>query len=80
MRLFHFTVRDGTAGNQSAGGDLLCRGEIVFAYAANGAYPVCRDVCERSSGSNTAIGISHGRVINIPANVTYVLHVIKISG
>ena len=53
--------------------DLLHRGEVFLAYSADGTYPVGRNVFEGGSRGDSAVGISHYRVILIPANVANVL-------
>ena len=53
---------------------LFGRGEIFLAHAAEGAYPVGRQVFESSAGRNAVVGIADGRIVFIAADVAYVLH------
>ena len=52
----------------------LCLGELILAYAAEGAYPVSGEVFKGCAGSDAVFGITYCGVVFIPANVTNVLH------
>ena len=52
---------------------LLLYGEVVLAYAADGAYPVLRNVFEGSAGSDAAVRIAYFRVIHVTTSVANVL-------
>ena len=51
---------------------LLHGGELVFAYAADGAYPVVGEVGERCSGLDAVVGVAYCGVVDPVAYFTYV--------
>ena len=55
------------------GHDLLLDGEIVFAYAADGAYPIFGNVFKGCAGGDAAIGVAYFGVIHITAGFANVL-------
>jgi hypothetical protein len=54
--------------------DLIFRLEFVFAYTANGAYPIIGDILKSCSWLNTTVRVTYCGVIDITANFTNVLH------
>lgn len=52
---------------------MLFFGEIVFAYAAEGAYPVLGDIFPGSAWLDAVVGIAHFGVVNVTASVANVL-------
>lgn len=46
--------------------------ELVFAYAADGAYPVVGEVGKCGSRLDAVVGVSYGRVVYPVANFTYI--------
>ena len=55
----------------------LCWGELILAYAAEGAYPIFRQIFEGGSGLDAIVGIAKFGIINISANIAYILfHII----
>ena len=48
-------------------------GELVFAYAANRAYPIFGDILECCSWLDTTVGVSYCWVIHITADFTNIL-------
>ena len=51
----------------------LFSAEAVLAYAAEWAYPVLRYIFPCCSWSNSIIRIAYSRIINVTANITYIL-------
>ena len=62
---------------------LFLYGEVVLAYAADGAYPVFGDVFKGSAGGDAAVGVAYFGVINVTTGVANVLfhnrHVLKVK-
>ena len=50
----------------------LLLGELVLAYAAQGAYPIFRDRLKSGAGLHAVIRIANSRIIHISANITYI--------
>ena len=57
---------------------LFCRGKIVLPYPANRANPVGRDVSESGSRGDATVRVAHSGIIDVPANVAYVFHILVI--
>lgn len=53
-------------------------GELVFAYAADGADPIFRQIFEFGAGSNVVFRITGSFIIYITANVTNVFFIVFI--
>ena len=51
---------------------LLLLGELVLAYAAQGADPILGEVFELGAGGNAVIGVAHLGVIAVAANVAHI--------
>ena len=52
---------------------------MCFVYRAEGAYPICGEVFELGAGGNTIVGVANCGVIDVAADVTYVLfHVVLV--
>jgi hypothetical protein len=47
--------------------------ELVFAYSADGAYPILGEFFKRGSGCYAVVGIAYGGIILVSADFTYVL-------
>lgn len=54
-------------------GVLSCLFEIFFSYAAERAYPVCRNVFKGCSRCDAAVRVTDFRIVNITANHANVL-------
>ena len=52
---------------------LLFYREVLFAYSADGAYPILGEILEGCAWSDAAVGIAYFGVINITACVANVL-------
>ena len=50
----------------------LLLGELVLAYAAQGADPILGEVFELGAGGNAVIGVAHLGVIALAANVAHI--------
>ena len=48
-------------------------GELVFAYSADGAYPILGEFFKRGAGCYAVVGIAYGGIILVSADFTYVL-------
>ena len=47
--------------------------EILFPYAADGAYPIVGDILEGGAGGDSSVGVAYRGVINPVAYLTSVL-------
>jgi hypothetical protein len=48
--------------------------EIFLAHTAEGTYPVLGEILKRCAWLNTVVRITYSGVVDIPASITYVLH------
>jgi hypothetical protein len=59
-------------GWETAESRLFCGLEVLFAYAADGTYPILGKIFKSRAGSNTVIGIANFRIILITAYIAYI--------